>query len=67
MIISQVFLLPVVVLAMMYLINRKDLMKGHKVSLTMNIGFVIIIIFTLVISYQVVVGLISRLVQLNSF
>jgi len=55
----QVFLLPIVVLAMMYLINRKDLMKGHKVSLVMNISFVIIIIFTLVISYQAVVGLIE--------
>jgi hypothetical protein len=34
-------------------------MKGHKVSLVMNISFVIIIIFTLVISYQAVVGLIE--------
>ncbi len=55
----QVFLLPVVVLAMMYLINRKDLMKGHKVSLWMNVSFVLIIIFTIVISYQAVVGLVE--------
>ncbi len=55
----QVFLLPVVVLAMMYLINRKDLMKGYKVSIWMNISFVLIIIFTIIISYQAVIGLLE--------
>jgi len=55
----QVFLLPVVVLAMMYLINRKDLMKGYKVSIWMNVSFVLIIIFTIIISYQAVVGLVE--------
>lgn len=55
----QVFLLPIVVLAMMYLINRKDLMKGYAASLWMNISLVFIVIFTLIISYQAVVGLIE--------
>lgn len=55
----QVFLLPIVVLAMMYLINRKDLMKGYKASLWLNVSFVLIVLFTLIISYQAVVGIIE--------
>ena len=55
----QVFLLPVVVLAMMYLINRKDLMKAYKASLWLNISLVFITVFTLIISYQAVIGLIE--------
>ncbi len=53
----QVFLLPVVVLAMMYLINRKDLMKAYKASLWLNISLVFMFVFTLIISYQAVIGL----------
>jgi Mn2+/Fe2+ NRAMP family transporter len=55
----QVFLLPIVVVAMMYLINRKDLMKEYKVSLLMNISLVIIFIFTTILSWQAVAGLIN--------
>jgi len=55
----QVFLLPVVVSAMMYLINRKDLMKEHRAGFWLNASLVIIIIFTLVISWQAVIGLIE--------
>jgi Mn2+/Fe2+ NRAMP family transporter len=55
----QVFLLPVVVLAMMYLINRKDLMKAYKASFWLNISLVFITVFTLIISYQAVIGLIE--------
>lgn len=53
----QVFLLPIVVLAMMYLINRKDLMKENRAGLWLNASLVIIVIFTLIISYQAVIGL----------
>jgi Mn2+/Fe2+ NRAMP family transporter len=55
----QVFLLPIVVLAMMYLLNRKDLMKENRAGLMMNVSLVIIIIFTLIISWQAIVGLIE--------
>ena len=55
----QVFLLPIVVLAMMYLINRKDLMKENRAGLWLNASLVIIVIFTLIISYQAVIGLIE--------
>ena len=55
----QVFLLPVVVSAMMYLINRKDLMQEHRAGFWLNASLVIIIIFTLVISWQAVIGLIE--------
>ncbi len=53
----QVFLLPVVVLAIMYLINNKKLMKSYTPGLWMNISLWIIFFFTLIISYQAVVGL----------
>jgi len=55
----QVFLLPIVVLAMMYLLNRKDLMKENRAGLWMNASLLIIILFTLIISYQAVIGLIE--------
>ncbi len=55
----QVFLLPIVVLAMMYLTNRKDLMRGNTATIWVNISLVIILIFTLIISCQAVVGLIE--------
>jgi Mn2+/Fe2+ NRAMP family transporter len=55
----QVFLLPIVVLAMMYLINRRDLMKESRAGFWLNTSLVIIIIFTLIISYQAVIGLIE--------
>jgi Mn2+/Fe2+ NRAMP family transporter len=55
----QVFLLPIVVVAMIYLINRKDLMKEYKASLLMNISLVIIFIFTTILSWQAVAGLIN--------
>ncbi|NPA37741.1 MAG: divalent metal cation transporter [Chlorobi bacterium] len=53
----QVFLLPIVVLAIMYLINRKDLMKEFTPGKFMNLSLWIIFLFTLLISYQAVVGL----------
>lgn len=53
----QVFILPVVVLAMMYLINRKDLMQERSADIWLNISFVFMIIFTLIITYQAVIGL----------
>ncbi len=55
----QVFILPIVVLAIMYLINKKDLMNGYKASLWLNISLAFIFLFTLVISYQAVVGLLE--------
>ncbi len=56
----QVFLLPIVVLTIIYLINRKDLMKNIYIpSLYMNIRLWIVFLFTLVISYQAVIGLIE--------
>ena len=56
----QVFLLPIVVLTIIYLINRKDLMKNIYIpSIYMNIRLWIVFLFTLVISYQAVTGLIE--------
>jgi len=56
----QVFLLPIVVLAIIYLINRKDLMKNkYMPSIYMNTRLWIVFLFTLVISYQAIIGLIE--------
>ena len=55
----QVFILPIVVLAMMYLLNKKELMKENKAKPGLNIILGLIVIFTLIISWQAVVGLIE--------
>ncbi len=53
----QVFILPIVVVTVTYLLNRKDLMGVHKNKLLANIFLLLIFMFTLVISYQGVAGL----------
>ncbi len=55
----QVFLLPLVVAGIMYLLNRRDLMKDHKVNLMLNVGMVLTFLFALLISWQAVTGLID--------
>ena len=41
------------------LVNRKDLMKENRAGLWLNASLVIFVIFTLIISYQAVIGLIE--------
>jgi manganese transport protein len=53
----QIFVLPVVVVAIMYLLNRKDLMGEHKAGIWLNAGLILTLIFSLIISYQSVIGL----------
>ena len=55
----QVFILPVVVLAMLYLINRKDLMKERSADKLLNISFLFMIVFTIIITYQAAIGLLE--------
>ncbi len=57
----QVFILPIVVIAMWYLINRKDLLKENVAGSLMNVGFVFMLLFTFVITYVAIVGLIELL------
>jgi len=53
----QIFVLPVVVVAIIYLINRKDLMGNYKAGIWLNIGLLLTFIFSIIISYQSVLGL----------
>ncbi|MDD4107746.1 MAG: Nramp family divalent metal transporter [Prolixibacteraceae bacterium] len=53
----QIFVLPVVVVAIMYLLNRKDLMGEHKAGIWLNTGLILTLIFSLYIAYQSVIGL----------
>ena len=53
----QIFVLPVVVLAIMYLLNRKDLLGEHKAGIWLNMGLILTFIFSILISYQSVIGL----------
>ncbi len=55
----QIFVLPVVVVAIYYLVNKKDLMGEYKAGIWLNIGLILTLIFSLIISYESVVGLIS--------
>jgi len=53
----QVFILPILIIAIACLLNRKDLMGKHKAGIGLNIGLLLTLIFSLIISYQSIVGL----------
>ena len=55
----NVFVLPLVILGMLILINRKDLMGEHKAGPALNIGIVLALIFACIISYNGVLGIIE--------
>jgi Mn2+/Fe2+ NRAMP family transporter len=57
----QIFPLPLVTVAIMYLLNRKDLMGKHKAGLWLNIGLLCTLGFALLISYQAILGLLDQL------
>ena len=48
----NVFVLPLVIIAMLILINRKSLMGEHKAGLLLNTGMVLALIFACIISYN---------------
>ena len=47
----QALILPAVAIPILFLLNRKSLMKGHMAGRSMNIGLVIIILYSLLTSY----------------
>lgn len=57
----NVFVLPIVILGMMVLINRKSLMGEHKAGIGLNIGMGAALVFACVISYNGVVAIVSQL------
>lgn len=57
----QAFFMPLLVLFMLILLNRKDLMGEHTISRNMNVLCIVALIFTSYMAYQAVVGLIALL------
>ena len=55
--IAQVFVLPLVVGCIFFLVNRKDLMGEYRAGILMNIGIVAAFGFSLVMSYLGVIAL----------
>jgi manganese transport protein len=55
----NVFVLPVVVASIIILINRKNLMGKHRAGIAMNIGLVTAFIFSILISYTGILGLMT--------
>jgi Mn2+/Fe2+ NRAMP family transporter len=53
----QIFVLPIVVVAIIILLNRKDLMGHYKAGIWLNVGLLLTLIFSIIISYQSVLGL----------
>ncbi len=57
----NVFVLPLVILGIFVLVNRKDIMKEHKAGLLLNTGIVLSFIFACIISYNGVVAIAESL------
>ncbi len=60
MIFSQAFqacILPAVALPIFILMNKRDLMRTHKAGVTMNVGLLAVIVFSLVTTYFAVIDL----------
>ena len=50
--ISNVFVLPLTILAILLLLNRKDLMGTHRAGLAANVGLGLALAFSLAIAYS---------------
>jgi len=56
----NVFILPLVIIGMMILINKKELMGEHKAGITLNIGMASALIFACIISYNGIVAIVGQ-------
>ena len=57
--VANVFILPVVILGIFYLINRKDCMGEYKAGILLNTGLVTAFVFSCFISYTGVLALVE--------
>lgn len=57
--VAGVFVLPLVIGGIMYLINRKDMMGEHKAGIGMNIGLAAALVFACIISYTGLIALLE--------
>lgn len=58
--VAQVFVLPLVIGGILMLINKKSLMGVYRAGIFLNIGLVLSFVFSLVMSWQAVCGLLQR-------
>ncbi len=57
--VAAVFVLPLVIACIFYLINRGDLMHNHKAGWKMNLGLTAALVFSLLISYTAALALLE--------
>ena len=57
----NVFVLPLVIIGIIILINRKELMGEHKAGWALNVGMILSLLFACVISYNGVVAIIEQM------
>ena len=57
----NVFVLPLVIIGMMILINKKDLMGENKAGVLLNIGMGTALVFACIISYNGIVAVLDKL------
>ena len=57
--VSQVFILPLVILGILFLVNRRSLMGEYKAGLLLNLGMVTALVFSFFISYTAVLAVIE--------
>ncbi|MFA7065907.1 MAG: Nramp family divalent metal transporter [Dysgonamonadaceae bacterium] len=53
----QIFVLPIVVITIMYILNQKSIMGKYKAGFWLNTGLVLTLIFSFLISYESIIGL----------
>ena len=57
----NVFVLPLVIIGMIVLINKKSLMGEHKANLALNAGMIFALIFACIISFNGALGIVDSL------
>ena len=57
--VSNVFVLPLTILAILLLLNRKDLMGAHRAGIATNVGLGLALAFSLAVAYSGVKALIG--------
>lgn len=57
----NVFVLPLVIVGILFLINNKTLMKGYKTGLAVNIGLSLSLFFACIVSYNGILGIMEYL------
>lgn len=61
--VAQVFVLPIVITGILVLVNRRDLMGEHRAGVLMNTGLAAGLVFSLVMSYTGMKGLVDYFSQ----